>query len=333
MDTSKQNRIFYYDNLRFFLIAAVVIGHFVEVVLSQSVMYKSIFLWIYAFHMPMFLYLSGMFHKNDKVLPKVMRFVMIGFALKIFRFLEALILNGHATISYFKQGGLPWFMFVLAGYTLLSYILRKFDKRYILIFAIILGLFSGYDSSLGDLFYASRFIVFYPFFVLGEMTSPDMMLKTVQKKWVRLIGILAIAVWTAICVFKLDSVYILRLLFSGRNPFGDNFGEWAFLYRGLCYVITVIVGFGVMCLIPKKRIPIVSLFGSRTMQVYFWHYTFLSVLLYFHVDAALCTNRIGKLVWLLIAVAVTFITSIKIFGFPTNQIVNACRYVKNRNAE
>lgn len=330
MNTQKENRIFYYDNLRFFLIALVVIGHFVDETSPLPDTFKSIFLWIYSFHMPLFLFLNGMFHKNEKIMPKVTRFVMIGFVLKIVTFLERLAIGKSVTLSYFRMNEIPWYMFVLAGFTVLTYLLRKMDKRGILIFAIILGLFSGYDSSLGDMFAASRFIVYYPFFVLGNMITPDKPLKIFEKKWVRIIGVLVLVAWAAICVFKLDSVYILRSLFTGRNSFGDKFGTWAFLYRGLSYVITVIIGLAVMSIIPKAKLPVVTRLGGRTLQIYFWHYIVLYILLYLQIGQTLCTDAIGKLIWLLLAVVCTLVLGLKPFEFPTNQIVNLSRYAKEQ---
>lgn len=328
MSTQKDNRIFYYDNLRFFLILTVVVGHFAEIISPMPETFKSLFFWIYTFHMPMFIFLSGMFHKNDKIVPKVTRFVMIGFVLNVVMFLEKLAMGKNVSLAYFRLNGLPWYMFVLAGFTVLSYLLRNMDKRYILIFSIILGLFSGYDSSLGDTFAISRFIVYYPFFVLGNMITPDKPLKVLEKKWVRIIGIIVFVLWAAICVFKLDSVYILRPLLTGRNSFGDELGKWAFLYRGLTYAVTVIAGLGVMCVIPKGKIPVVTIVGGRTLQIYFWHYLILNVFIGIQLGATLCVDPFGKLIWLILAVVCTLVTGTKPFGFPTNQIVNACRYVK-----
>lgn len=331
MDTSKENRIFYYDNLKFFLILAVVVGHFIDEISPLPNSFKSLFLWIYSFHMPLFIFISGMFHKNERITPKVTKLVMIGFAIPISLLLVNLILGQSAgTISFFRSSALPWFVFVLAGYTVLSYLLRNMDQRSILIFSIIIGLFSGYDPSLEDTLFASRFFVFYPFFVLGNMVSPNRPLKALEKRWVRALGILILALWAVICRFKLDSVYILRALFTGRNPFRDTFGQWAFLYRGLTYLITVLAGFGVMCLIPKKRIPVVTRFGGRTIQIYFWHYHFLKVFLLFGVGALFCADAFGKLTWLMIAVACTFVTGLKVFGFPTTQISRLSRYANNQ---
>ena len=330
MGTSKKNRIFYYDNLKFFLILTVVIGHFADEMSPMPGSFKSLFLWIYSFHMPLFLFIGGMFHKNDNVLPKVVRFVMIGFVLNIGLFLEKLAFGWEPSLSYFRMTGVPWYMFVLAGYTVLSYLLRKMDKKAILIFAIILGLFSGYDSSLGDTLALSRFIVFYPFFVLGNMVKPDQPIKVLEQKWIRIVGIMVIAAWAIMCITRIDSIYMLRTLFTGRNSFGEKYGTWAFFYRGLAYIITLVSGFGVMCLIPKGKLPVATSLGERSIQIYFWHYFIIFLLNYMGVEKMLATGTFNHLVWLILAVLCTLVTGMKLFSFPTDQIVNLSRYAKDQ---
>jgi len=44
----------FYDNLKFFLIVTVVVGHFVSPLTDSSKFCKSLFLFIYTFHMPLF---------------------------------------------------------------------------------------------------------------------------------------------------------------------------------------------------------------------------------------------------------------------------------------
>lgn len=304
----------------------VVIGHFAESITSRSDMCKSIFIWIYSFHMPLFLFISGMFYKKREVLPKVLGLLMIGFVLKIGLFVETLAFHGDGNLSYTKTSGIPWYMFVLAGYMSLSYFLRNMDKRFILAFSMLLGLFSGYDASIKDAFAASRFIVFYPFFVMGEMLDPENILLVTRKRKCRLLSVFVLLIWTALCLFRMSNVYTLRPLFTGRNPFGSRFGVWGGAYRALCYMITLFTGFAVMCLIPHKRLAVVSNFGSRTLQIYFWHEFVRQILIYLGIDRLLCATQIGKLIWILLAIVLTFVLGLKVFDFPTGLIVRASRY-------
>ncbi len=67
-----KDRIMLWDNLKFILITLVVVGHFSERFASTSDICKSIFLFIYAFHMPLFLFISGMFHKDTDIPKKIL---------------------------------------------------------------------------------------------------------------------------------------------------------------------------------------------------------------------------------------------------------------------
>ena len=49
------NRIALWDNLKFFLVTCVVIGHFADRFTDASNIYDSIFLFIYSFHIPLFI--------------------------------------------------------------------------------------------------------------------------------------------------------------------------------------------------------------------------------------------------------------------------------------
>ena len=78
-----ENRVFLFDNIKFFLISTVVVGHIIDFATAESDVYKSIFLFIYSFHMPLFIFLSGLFNKNRDTKKKVISFIFLGFAFDI----------------------------------------------------------------------------------------------------------------------------------------------------------------------------------------------------------------------------------------------------------
>ena len=77
------NRIALWDNLKFFLVTCVVIGHFVDQFTGLSNIYDSIFLFIYSFHIPLFIFIAGLMFKNKNITAKAIFFISIGFAYKI----------------------------------------------------------------------------------------------------------------------------------------------------------------------------------------------------------------------------------------------------------
>ena len=330
-EAAKPARISLYDNLKFVLILSVVVGHFIDIKSSQSNYYKSIFVYIYTFHMPLFLFLSGLFHKNENILQKTLTFICIGFMLKITFFLFGIFLYGKASFSFLSDSGIPWYMFVLAIYIALSYGLRNIDKRFILFFSLMLGCFVGYDAKIGDYLYISRTVVFYPFFVLGMMADKERLMQLTRKKWLRGCAVTVLCLWLVLCFSRLEHIYSLRPLFTGRNPFKVNglFVKWGFAYRILCYAITCAVGFSIVCVVTNRKLTPITLFGSRTLYVYFWHWPVAMVLQKYGIATALCESREGKFMWILCAVATTFCLSLKIFSFPVAQTAKFCKYARS----
>ena len=288
MELKKQkNRVFLFDNLKFLLIVLVVVGHFVDGVKGGSHLYKSIFIFIYSFHMPLFLFCSGVFHKNKDVFIRALRYICTGFALKIIFTVMKLLLHGEPSFELLSDGGLPWYMFVLAIYVGITYAFRNVDKRFLLVFSVILACFVGYDDTVGDFLYLSRTIVFYPFYLCGSMISKDTLVKINSKKLLKVFSLCVIAAWIVFCFVKTDSATLLRGLFTGRNPFATKeiFEKWGFLYRLLTYLITTITSFAVFCLVPSCKIPVITNCGSKTLQVYLWHWPGFMVLQKIGLDA------------------------------------------------
>ena len=56
-----KNRIYLYDNIKGLLIILVVAGHLLEPFLSKNGIEKVIYIIIYSFHMPAFVYCTGVF--------------------------------------------------------------------------------------------------------------------------------------------------------------------------------------------------------------------------------------------------------------------------------
>ncbi len=323
----KNRRVCLFDNLKFFLILTVVIGHFADVGTAVSPFYRSIFLFIYTFHMPLFLYLSGLFHKNRSILQKTVTYILLGYLSKLLIWLTRLIFFGVNEFEFFSDSGLPWYMFVLAMFIPVSYLLRKVDKTILLVVSVIIACIIGYFDFIGDFLYLSRFFVFYPFYLLGQMTPKIVLINLNKINAVKIVSAVILILWLILCFTSLDSLYTLRPLFTGRNPYSSDeaFKVAGFFFRLLCYIITFLVSFAVLCLIPRKKLNYISDFGKNTLQVYFWHTSLLLILRKTGLDELLVTNAFGRLIWLLIAIALTVLLSTDYFSFPTKQTSELCK--------
>ena len=327
-----KTRIALWDNLKFLLIMLVVIGHFMELFLNQSNMYSSLSLFIYTFHMPLFLFVSGLFHKNKNVGQKCIFFISVGFIQKMVFAIVRYIIGAGMTFSFLSEGGIPWFMFVLSIYTLITYLLRNQNKEYICLFSIMLACFVGYDKEVGDFLCLSRILVFYPIYLLGTIVSDEKIKDVKKNKWVGWISLVILIAWLFICFYDREKVIILKHLFTGRNCFAPSIYSYGAFMRLLCYIITFFVGASIIFLMPSKKIKWISAMGERTIDVYFWHWPVYMLLnRFFHINKLLFWGAKGKVVLLLIAVIVTFVLSQGgIISYPLN-LIKSCCYKKQNN--
>ncbi len=336
MKTSGE-RVFYYDNLKFILIVLVVIGHFLSYV-SNNVWSNSILLYIYAFHMPLFIFITGFLSKRLTNKNGEFRFnrmcalLMIYFIFKVLVFFILRFLYGHdISFSFFVETECPWYVFALAIWLVMTFILKNINPKYLIIFSVILGVIIGYDSNVKEVAVLSRIIVFYPFFLLGFYVTKESLKKFVDKiheyKF-KILSLITLACVFTICYLFSEDLMFLKMFFTGQNPYEYidipiDVPCTGAVCRIFGYLIAIFMSLAVMCLIPRRK-TFFSSFGSKTMQVYVLHY--LVILLYFNSNLpALLYDLVGDwtvAIYIISAVILSFILSLSFFEKPFKKIMN-----------
>lgn len=332
-----KNRIAFWDNNKCLMICLVVFGHFAEFQAGSSDICKSMFLFIYTFHMPMLLFVSGVFFKPEKIVRKVLFYICCGYLLKILLWFVYFITTKKVPeFELFSDITIPWFMFVLAIYQVVSYLLRKINLFFLLFAGIILVCFAGYDKSIGDFLYISRALVFFPFFTLGRIFRDK---KTYIVNWsikYRIVLTIAAAAIILIlgytCFGHTAFVDSLRHLFTGRNPYKDYILKYGILARLFCYAVSFLMCASTLILTPRKKLPAFTHIGTKTLDIYFWHWAIL-ILLYrlCHIGKLFDFGIAGKLGYFAIAIALIYaLAYIKIFEFPLKQVKNFCFSISDK---
>ena len=139
-----KQRIYRYDNVKALLIFLVVLGHMTTDYVSDSHLVRWTTLWIYMFHMPAFIFLSGIVHKHYITeeraslgikgetrmrWDKVLGFFLCGYGLKIFLQFTRTLMGQHPLWHWIEEPGIPWYLFVMAEYEMLFYLMRKLDEK------------------------------------------------------------------------------------------------------------------------------------------------------------------------------------------------------------
>lgn len=267
------DRNYYFDNLKFMLITLVVIGHIIEPLIGSYVNVKLIYSFIYSFHMPLFVFISGYFCKNinenEKTFSKINN-ILIPYI--IFQLLYSLfniyVLKGQsAKITFVYPYWITWYLLSLFMWIL---ILPYFSKiKYSIVIAIFISILSGYDNNIGYYLSLSRTITFFPYFLIGYFCSQshiNIIKKYIRKKY----AILALII--IVCL-----IYFINDDFDYKWFYGSfSYSQLStpiypkFIMRIFTYMLAIITSVFVLALIPKCKLFFTKL-GSRTTSVYALH--------------------------------------------------------------
>lgn len=265
----------FFLNLRFMLIITVFIGNAIEPLIGSMNSLHNLYMWIFSFHMPLFVLVTGYFakkHLSDTQGRHIL--LQIGLQYIIFQTLYSLLDTTLFKVqgihhSFFAPYLLIWFLASHAFWRLLVMGMSKWTPAAQFIFAVATGITVGYLQLDGIWFSISRTFVYLPFFLLGYHFSFKTFINLYQK-WIKI---------TAAAVSVL--LLILLPIWSSWLPIGWLYGsmtymqlghqEWyAGIYRLATYGLQIIAAMAFMGWVPYQMSRMTD-WGSRTLYVFLLH--------------------------------------------------------------
>lgn len=349
-----KERIYKYDNIKALLIFLVVVGHLTTDYVSDYHCVRWVTLWIYAFHMPAFIFVSGLLHKpyitkaqaelgvrgnTSMRWEKVIGFLLCAYALKAFLFFFRTAIGQHPRWSWVDEPGIPWYLIVMAEYEILLYLMRNIDTRrkqqIAVIAAFAVSAAVGYLPAIGDTLCLSRMINFLPIFLLGYYIDTARITELSRKTWPKVVSAVVIASSLLACYLAPWLAYRLRKYFTGRRSyefletFFPGTFKYAWLIRLATWAVALVITFAVVIIIPNKNLGFVSKIGERSLSVYFWHRPFCYWICGMGVYPTLVqtcgSDGLALAVYILLALAMTFFFGLSIFTHPTGDLMNLSR--------
>ena len=262
----------FFDNAKLVLIFLVVFGHMIQPFIDGSSGMKTLYMWIYTFHMPAFIFLAGFYAKgsgNKAYIVNLAKKLLVPYL--IFQLLYTVFYfyigkNGWQNGVFYPQWSL-WFLCSLFSWHILLSFFKKVPALFSVSLAVLIGLLVGYFGEIGHTFSLSRTFVFFPFFLLGYWVTEDQVM-WLKRKSVKIASLIVLAVVGAAIYFapEFNSGWLLA-----SKSYGDlGMPALGGLARLLVYVTSAIMAMSILAWIPQRNSRLTH-FGTRTLYVYLLH--------------------------------------------------------------
>ncbi|MFD4820551.1 acyltransferase family protein [Peribacillus butanolivorans] len=263
----------YFDNAKAVLIVLVVLGHTLARMVTENEWILTVYLFVFAFHMPAFILVSGYFSrkiKSKRDLWVQIKKILIPYI--IFQVIYTLyyqkLFDEPIEFTILTPRWALWFLISLFCWNILLLVFSS--RKYGLVFSIIVSLIIGYIGEVNEWLSLSRTFFFFPFFLVGHFLERKHF-EWIKKKSNALIG------WL-----------VLGLIFSGIYYYGDiTWREWfygrvgyrelidgsiayGFIYKLFVYLFMGAATYCFFCIVPRKHIFFTEL-GSITLVIYLFH--------------------------------------------------------------
>lgn len=271
-----KQRIWLISNMKTILIIFVVFGHMLPRISGLGEVTTNLRIFIWMFHMPAFLFISGFLSKNlekcrnkaiqSRLLPYVVMTLIVGFS-------RTLLGGKPLNLSLVVPVLTAWYFLVLFWYALFTPEVVK--MKYPMAVAVVVALGMGCIGEVGDAFAFSKAFAFFPFYLAGYYCTKEHLL--VIRRLPKITGLLALAAGAALAWWfhtKNDMVDVV-VMFSLKSPYHElGLGNLqGMLYRGLGYVGALLLLFALIQLTPAKQNRF-SYIGDNTLVIYSFHLAF-----------------------------------------------------------
>lgn len=298
------DRIYLYDNIKGLLIILVVFAHLLEPANTLTGIAKYIYLLIYSFHMPAFVYVTGVFSsfkpKKDFV-RLILPYIVFQFLYVIF---AVYVLKDKVKPPLTTPYWLMWFLPCTFLWRFVDSILKKTGtKVYCVLIPVFfaLALLAGKCGKIGHTFSLSRLICFMPFFMLGSALGVK---KRINKSY------------AVFCLVGYIICFALYVLFKLNDITPDVF-YYTYSYKAMNYSalirlwIMLAAVLATLCLVafmPDKRTYLCRL-GQNSVCIYLLHGFIVKLLNKIQINLSVSLKIVLAL---LLALIITYVLSLPI---------------------
>ena len=316
-------RIAKWDNLKLFLIFCVVAGHFLARI-DDNRLAQRMFFFIYLFHMPAFMFISGLMSTrtiDQKRCAKIFDFLAAFLLTKFVLFLvKVFFTHDYSALRLWEMNDISWYMFALFVYYFATMVIRKLPAMPMIGAAVVLACLAGYNSHIGTFLSLSRLICFYPFFLAGYHMDSDFIRHHTIGQPIKILSLLYVLAAAGFTIFRIDRIWWMTRLLRVKYAYAQyaQYQRAGAVLRLGWYAGSALFIIALICFSSEAETPLTKL-GSRTLTVYVLHYIPL-YLFYYGMGANSWLPGLHGCAW--IALLAALITTLVLCWKPFTTLVN-----------
>lgn len=274
---SGAGRIALFDNIKGLLITLVVVGHVAHPVHNDNPAISCLFDVIYLFHMPLFVFVSGLFAKRAKnERGGVDSNRILSFALLAALYQLALMLINGASLSparFLRFTSAPWYLLAMAYWYAAAPTLGRLGWRRGMALSLALSYASGFVDLSDGLLAISRSLAFLPWFAAGLYCPVERVvaLRESRSRAVRAGLAAAVVLAVAIALARVLDAHAYDWFFQmvyGDNPYRAL--PLDVLGKTVAASVALVLSAAVVRLVPS-RCSWLTVLGKRTLGIYVGH--------------------------------------------------------------
>ena len=263
MEKINKQRIVFWDNIKGALILLTVFAHILYGLQEYYPTINSIVDYIYMFHMPAFVFVSGYFGKSEHShsFESIFRIIFLYF---IFNSIVGFIYGMSSMLVPLYSF---WFLIALAVWRLTAPYISEIKG--IMIFLLAASVVAGFYISLDNTLAVSRIICFFPWYMTGYFFSKEKSDKLISRKYTKRLASGTVMLLVTAVLFFVSKYYFRysdnELLMLPYSKPSEALGRCVLYIAALSAIITLLM------LMPDKKLPLLTMFGRNSLWIFILH--------------------------------------------------------------
>jgi fucose 4-O-acetylase-like acetyltransferase len=268
--TATTSRDYLFDNMRAILIILVVWGHLLTSMIESYDSIKMIYFFVYFFHMPAMVFISGYFSKNlDKIRSNAFETILLPYLiLNVITYIYKMLIiqQPYFGFRFFRPLWGLWYLFALFVW---KFFLKDLVRiRFILPLSFLVGLLSGFSKEFSEYMALGRIVCLLPFFLLGYFFRKEQVEKIRRIPKIFSVAVIAVTAFLSYYIVR-EELFSQGVLFL-RKYFPQDQEVKYMLFRLLVYVLALAM-IGALINLTGSRKSFLSRIGTGTLTIYVLH--------------------------------------------------------------